>query len=55
MSCSINLYGCIGYVYCRNGFSVTCVLVWVGNRNIVIFMKFSFQNDGGIKLDAVTF
>ena len=53
--CSINLYGCIGYVHCRNNFSVTFVLVWVGNRNIAIFMKFSFQNDGGVTLGAVTF
>ena len=53
--CSINLYGCIGYVYCRNDFSVTFVLIWVGNRNIVIFTKFGFQNDGGVKLGAVTF
>ena len=53
--CSINLCGCKGYVYCRNDFSVTFVLVWVGNRNIVIFTKFRFQNDGGVKLGAVTF
>ena len=45
ITCSINLYGCIGYIYCRNDFSVTFVLVWVGNKNIVIFMKFSFQNN----------
>ena len=46
--CSINLYGCIGYVYCRNDFSVTFVLVWVENRNIVIFTKFGFQNIVGL-------
>ena len=53
--CSINLYGCIGYVYCRNNLPVTFVLVWVGNRNIVIFTKFGFQNDGGVKLGAIFF
>ena len=53
--CSINLYGCIGYIYCRNDFSVTFVLVWVGNKNIVIFMKFDFQNESVVKLSVVTF
>ena len=46
--CWINLYGCIGYIYSRKGFfSVMFFLVWVGHKNIVIFMKFSFQNDSG--------
>ena len=38
--CSLNLYGCKNYIYCRHDFSVTFVLVWVGSKNNVIFMKF---------------
>ena len=38
--CSLNLYGCKNYIYCRHDFSVTFVLVWVRNKNNVIFMKF---------------
>ena len=50
--CTINLYG---YIYYRNDFSVTFVRVWLGNKDIVIFMKFSLQNDVGVKLGVITF
>ena len=43
---SIFRYDCKSYIYGKNNFSDMFVLVWVGNKNIVIFMKFSFQNDG---------
>ena len=33
--CWINLYECIDYIYYRNEFSVTGVLVRVGNENII--------------------
>ena len=49
-----NVYGCMGYVYCRNHCSFTFVLVWVRSEEIVIFTKFSFENDGGGKLGAIT-
>ena len=39
MSCPINSHGCIGYICCRNCFPATCVLVWVGNKNVIIFMN----------------
>ena len=52
--CSITLYGYIGYIYCKNNFSVMFVLDWVGNKYIVILMKFNFQNDGGVKLGVIT-
>ena len=43
----------ICYIYRGNDFAVTFVLVWVGNKNIVFFFKFSFQNDGGGKLGFI--
>ena len=52
--CSITLYGCMGYICWRNDVSVTLVLVCVGNKNIVIFMKFGFQIDGGVQLGFIT-
>ena len=26
--CPINLYGCIGYIYCRNGFTLSLCMLW---------------------------
>ena len=39
--CSINSYGYIGYIYLRNDFSVTFVLVRVGNKKF-FFHEISF-------------
>ena len=46
---------CMGAYVTFYDFSITFVLVWVGTKNIVIFMKFSFQSDGGVKLGVITF
>ena len=40
--CSIDLYGCIGYIHCRNGFSITFVLVCMGNKKYCYFHEIQF-------------
>ena len=53
--CSINLYGCIGYIYYRFFFQLRLYLSGWEIKNIVIFMKFNLQNDGGVELGVIAF
>ena len=39
---SINLYGCIGYIYCRNYLSIIFMPVWMGNKKYCYFHEIRF-------------